>query len=970
MAHQEYFNLLEVGNGKGTHIIGGRDARITDYEFYKYYALSLSMGEKSSEIISEYVEDTSPFRLCLEGIFSAQGEAFDNPFVEEIFLKTLVSLVQTQLSNNFLFLTEDMVENTCIILANDIDTTQNVHTCKLVLHFPYAVIPIAEWQGLVTNIIRVMNEKKLELLLTCVPVQGCSGMFRWSNVITMEPPKFISMYGLDDVKYTTTFIKSGNALLESCLEDIYTSTYLSFDDIQFDDISADNLLPLILSQRYCRYVLAKKTDSRPVTPIAEIGEETSSIPPDFCASSIAQMADTSDPIALARYFSTMLDQVRFTRENYARDIGRIFSSLTYGSNRGRSIWISIMKDNLVDTTPEYTKGKDITTWCIQEYRKMTGDLELTEKTLAWYASIDNPTRYATWHKAWCIEKMKEAAIMQKSVPIADAFYRTFWLEYVYDPIDCIWYRFEDHGWKHDHKKKIELGLREDFLKKFTALDIDLGRAIHAGADNVDEISKIKAGCEKVRGILMDQRSLKSILDAAKPLFSREDLSDTINSNPAYLRFPNGVIEAMPKSIFFRPGKPEDWVSLMAPYHFATDLTWESPDVVFIMDWFSKVYQIKEKRDYVIRFFSSCIRGGNLEKIVAFFLGESGDNSKSMIILLLEAAFGSLVQKCPTALLKDVNNDAGKPTPSLMALAMKRIGIFDESGKSVNANDVKKLSGGDKLPMRGLFKSQAKSREISAKLIMVGNKMGEMLDRDRAGMGRMVQITHNSRWSSNAPKDPKEQEEQHHYPVDRNFREKIPAYAPAFMWILFQIYPEYANGDKKIPECILKDTVKHWENTDVYKIFCNTFVYESAGSTLSVDTAYRHFKVWMKEYHGDKRVQNLIDAKKEMERVLGPLCELPSASYWQGLTIDTLDGYAIPIGSTKEDTRQYMTNRSRSRSRGRSATRNINNRRRRNVESSKDKNTVASSILTGQPCDNIEENNVEYTASNRYSIMEV
>lgn len=967
MAHQEYFNLLELGDGKGTHTIGGRDARITNYEFYKYYSLALSMGENDGECISEYLEDTSPFRLSLEAIFSARGEAFDNPFVEEMFLKALVSVVQVQLFSSFLFLTEDMIENICVVLANDVDVSNDIHTCKLVLHFPYAVIPIAEWQGLVTNIIRTMNERKLELLLTAAPVQGSSGMFRWSNVIAKEPPEAIPMYGIDDLRYAATFMKSGNALVESCLDDIYTDIHLSFEGIQFDQISAENLLPLILSQRYCKFILGKKTDSRPVTPIPEIGEDTTNVPASHVPSSVSLMADTTDPIALSRYFSTMLDQTRFTRENYARDIGRVFSSLTYGSRRGMTIWISIMKDNLGETKPEYTKDKDISAWCTAEYRKMTGDLELTEKTMAWYASIDNPTRYAAWHKAWCTEKMKDAATMPSNVPIADAFYRTYWLEFVFDPIERIWYRFEDHGWRQDYSKKIELCLRENFLKKFTALDIDLGRAIHAGAGNVDEISKIKAGCEKVRGILLDQRSLKNILEAAKPLFSREDLSDTMNSNVSYLRFPNGVIEAIPKSIFFRPGKPEDWISIMARYHFPTDLTWDSPDVKFILDWLLKAYQVVEKRDYVIRFFSSCLRGGNLEKLVVFFLGESGDNSKSMIIMLLEAAFGDMVQKCSPALLKDANNDAGKPTPALIALAMKRLGIFDESGKSVNANDVKKLSGGDKLPMRGLFKSQGKSREVSAKLLMVGNKVGEMLDRDQAGMNRMVYITHNSRWSSKAPKDPEEQREKHHYPVDRNFREKIPAYAPAFMWILFQTYPEYANGDKKIPDCILRDTVKHWETTDVYKIFCDTFVYKSSGSTLSLDTAYRHFKVWMKEYHSDKRIQNLIDARKELERVLGPAEDLPSSAFWQDVTIDTVDGCAIPTGSSKEDARTYITNRSRSRSRGRSTTRTLNKRAPRNKTNSKDKGAMASNMITGG-----EEDTEEYTQgqASRYSISEI
>nr|PNR48675.1 hypothetical protein PHYPA_013152 [Physcomitrium patens] len=83
----------------------------------------------------------------------------------------------------------------------------------------------------------------------------------------------------------------------------------------------------------------------------------------------------------------------------------------------------------------------------------------------------------------------------------------------------------------------------------------------------------------------------------------------------------------------------------------------------------------------MRFISSCLEGRNANKIFSIRSG-SGDNEKTVMVSLVERAFGDYAIKMPTSLLMGKRVQLSTATPELAMLKGRLIAVVQEPDEDV------------------------------------------------------------------------------------------------------------------------------------------------------------------------------------------------------------------------------------------------------------------------------------------------
>lgn len=145
-------------------------------------------------------------------------------------------------------------------------------------------------------------------------------------------------------------------------------------------------------------------------------------------------ADSDNPVRMAHALLTLLAPERANKDYCWLDVGRCLYNITNGTDEGLNMWINFSSRATVP-------GRD-QNMCKYKYRELNGT-NLTVKTLAWYAKLDNPNGYNEWHSGWCQRAFNDA-LSSLHADVSKAIYRYFWLEYVFSADSKYWYQYRGH----------------------------------------------------------------------------------------------------------------------------------------------------------------------------------------------------------------------------------------------------------------------------------------------------------------------------------------------------------------------------------------------------------------------------------------------------------------------------------------------------------------------------------------------
>jgi phage/plasmid-associated DNA primase len=390
----------------------------------------------------------------------------------------------------------------------------------------------------------------------------------------------------------------------------------------------------------------------------------------------------------------------------------------------------------------------------------------------------------------------------------------------------------------------------------------------------------------------------NVMHEAMELFHDDRFEHIVNTNPELLGMLDCVIEVCGNRAYARPGKPEDYVSLCTGLPYLKDLTWESDIVVRLMRWMRQVFVDESLRDYFLKMSASCLKGRNSDKIFPIWTGE-GNNSKSMIVKLFEACFGTYCIKFPTSVITGKRTQSSAPMPEMARAKSTRIAIIQEpdDDEVIRGGMLKELTGGDSFFARALHDNGGDVQAMF-KLILMCNKIPPIPTGGKAVKNRTRILPFMSTWVTNAPEDEAEQYSRRLFKMDPFFEKQIPNLAKAFMWVMVQYYPRYMNEGLSEPPIIQDHTRQYWQENDIYQLFINdclvpVYIVENGQTTDRLDPSatllqtevYREFKNWFKETFPGTKVPDSPTVKLELIAKLGR----QSNKRWHGVRIVQQEG---------------------------------------------------------------------------------
>jgi hypothetical protein len=393
-------------------------------------------------------------------------------------------------------------------------------------------------------------------------------------------------------------------------------------------------------------------------------------------------------------------------------------------------------------------------------------------------------------------------------------------------------------------------------------------------------------------------SHKDFIDNKYSSFDRRDIKESPQSSIEVEKLKPITQPKKKYRAIFRPGRPEDFISRCSQVEFKQNgrtYFGEHPLVRELCDWLNKVFPDEELREYFLKFCASLLKGRNSDKIFPIFTGRDGNNSKSMIIKLLEAVFGSYCIKFPTSLFTGKRAQSSGPSPEIARAKSCRVAVAQEPGpnEQLQGGPIKEYTGGDSFFARMLHQNGGDVTPLF-KVIFMCNSVPTVANPDRAVATRMKLFPFFSRWVPDAPASINEQWRTRTFQMDPFFEERIPSLAGPFMWLLTQYFPLYGEeGLGVIPQIVDEYTKKYWSDKDPYLNFIKESIAEAyipgtqtqdESKFITMTNMYASFKRWWRYNFPNEKVPDLIAVKDELQdsRRLGVI--KAGARGWHGIQI--------------------------------------------------------------------------------------
>lgn len=408
----------------------------------------------------------------------------------------------------------------------------------------------------------------------------------------------------------------------------------------------------------------------------------------------------------------------------------------------------------------------------------------------------------------------------------------------------LWYKYVNHRWVEDEsgnllRSEISTSLHNIYLAKQLKIielnnsgTVDVNSKEHTANNALG--SKIGDICDSLR-----KRAVKdNIMREARELFYDQDFLNKIDDNPKLLGFENGVIDFSTKT--FRHGQPDDYISKSTGIDYVKlDKKKHAEHISYIETFFSQLFPIKERRDYMWDHCASMLIGENKDQSFNIYNGV-GRNGKSMLIKLLEYSLGSYKETVPISIITQKRNSVGSTSSEIVLLKGARLAVMQESSKGERLNEgvMKEITGGDPLQGRALYKDcitfipQFKFVAMTNNLLNVGSN-------DDGTWRRICVVKFESKF---CPKKEFEKGKPHQYEIDKSLSEKLKVWAPVFMSMLVE-RAYITNGLVEKCDDVMASSGKYRKSQDCFTQFAEDKVITLKGNFLTYEEVTQEFKAW-------------------------------------------------------------------------------------------------------------------------------
>lgn len=448
------------------------------------------------------------------------------------------------------------------------------------------------------------------------------------------------------------------------------------------------------------------------------------------------------------------------------------------------------------------------------------------------------------------------------------------------------YTFEKHIWELDENNKgihdiLNGPINEQFeyIKKETQAqycrlleDNDDGQAPRKSRAELQALSNLK---ERVKLYdqaitkIQDENFTSGITSKLSRILLDRNFEDQLNMNPLLIAFQNGIYDMA--TLEFRDGRPEDKLSRMLPVNYCSELTLESKKVQDMLNFFVTVFPDASLRDYFFLHMSDIFHGGNLRKLIYFWIGE-GYNGKSVTSRLFSEMLGEFLVPGGTTIITGRKPDSQNADPQIARLGNgARLLVMDEPNptETIQLGQIKALTGNDKMFARDLYEAGKSVRVINPmiKTIMIANKLLPINGMDDAMARRIHVIPFESKFvKENVPATFSEQLYTKTFPMIEDLIQTIGQKAEALAWYLLYIYKDRKLFPAKydhdfIPPKVAAATDAYREQNNVLLQFSNANLIADAESKLDWTEVHLCFTSWMKSMDPNCALNMSVFGKK-------------------------------------------------------------------------------------------------------------
>ena len=869
--------------------------------------IALNIGEKPSREVPVIIECTLKFKEDTRKLIRSQsmrpndhGSESDeeNENINPVgtitqdcinkFIFELVHCYQEAINSNFNVVKNKMELIACVLEQESDMITDNVRTIKMRVQFPFCKVD-EKLQG------RVIHPAAEDLLrrknvLGVFPRQPIGD---WDKIITKFStsnawPLYGSVTKSGDPKMQLTHIipeisaadLEENRMPDLDLNDIFNiREHSSVHADQLDeDFIIDHegepgyLLPMFLSLDFCR----KITNPRQGIDTGELKTRKIVAP---SPSMLKEEAHEETELDMCEQLINLLSNTKFKEERYLTEIGKILWHTDNGGKKGLDLWIRVCESG----------GEYDSELCMEKWDDFSIDGRLTVKTLGWYARIDSPNEYKKWHKAKYTKYLKKAT-SSTHTDIARALYWIYWLDFTCSSVkNRSWFMFKNHIFTPcDNGRELKSKISSDFLNYFEALRAETDNRIAHLRSEDDSKQSEEAMLKKLSSLIFKLKIVgfkNNIMTEALEFFKDDNFETYANTNDNLMPLYNVIIETSPDGAIVRPGKPEDYFTIKSTVRWSDKMDENHPQAKKFILWMKQMYTDTDLREYVLKLVASCIKSKNKEKIFPCFVGEGGNNSKSMFKKLLEIVFGSMSFTFPLHIMTGGGKNKSGPSPELALARWAKIAFGQESDENtlLSASFLKEATGMDKIFAR-LCNQDGGNMEVMYTLFLFCNKLPIIPGADKAIMNRLRAVPHTSTWDDVAPTELDEQFEKKIFKRDKNFEATLTSMAPAAIWYFVEYYNKYAKEGLTEPAAVTKATAKYWKDNDMYHIFLKDSTERAliVGSVteenpagiidvskkVKVSELYQAFRWFVKESYPNVRVPAAPDFRFHLGQRLG------------------------------------------------------------------------------------------------------
>ena len=338
-------------------------------------------------------------------------------------------------------------------------------------------------------------------------------------------------------------------------------------------------------------------------------------------------------------------------------------------------------------------------------------------------------------------------------------------------------------------------------------------------------------------------------------------ADALDADAMLLNCTNGTVDLRTGEI--RPHRGEDLITKCTGVAFERD-AYPARFIQFLDEVFAGD---REMVIYALRYLATALTGNPPERAFQVWHG-SGANGKSVLIDTLLHVLGDYAQTLSVGVLLETRGQrsSGGPSPDLYAMRGVRFAacVETDAGQRWNEGTIKRLTGGDRMRCRGLWKEEIEFA-ASWTIVLATNHKPIVRGTDAAIWDRMHLVPFDVRFDEQTR--------------DTGLREKLRAEAPGILRTLVVALGQ--PGEPVVPDRVRAAVDEYRKQMDVVGAFLDECTEPDTGPGVATSELYNRYRCWAGEsgeyVHGKQAFNRIISERGYEQRKSGVM-------KWVGLRI--------------------------------------------------------------------------------------